>query len=638
MTKGQIVSDVLGTLGDLDATVNLEMRPMRPLIDVNSTENHEVVQATLTKSPTLPTEPCVLLHVVTNNTKFTELPVRAEDWVRIYFDTEKDGEIVKDHKDLEVARTLNDTELLLAQGPQEPLTTPVMIEVWRRRTNKLAGLKERLKLWVATGQPNLDWEPTPDEEILHQVIERLNQTLAGQAAPKDWRPDPLLSTLPEELRDLPALKSLEAMRFSSDEGRLLQEAVWLRDVSFLAAGAETDELARATALFDWTVRHIQLESRDGLHGLWRRPWQSLLFGKGTADDRAWVFIMLARQQNLDAVMLAATEPGEPSKEPAQDSAEPAAAKLRPFVPAVFIRKQLYLFDPALGVPLPGPDGKGVATLSEVAENDALLRQLDLDETRRYPWKAADLATLVPWIVASPLELSARAADVERADKGTRRLSLSSDPSALAGRLKGLAHLAEPRLWPLPFETYLQQTKYDTAARQAAVTELGPYVWRPTLWKARLLDFKRYPTADLRPASRKSGDDESPALEIERGAKDLYMRTCEESELTAWVPPPVLNAAKFDAAYWLGQVALDRGNAPLAIDYFGKRTLERNPGGPWTQSARFNLARAYEDAGKFETAITWYEGRTVGPPSPQELGNHWRAKQLKAKMESTKDTK
>ena len=66
--------------------------------------------------------------------------------------------------------------------------------------------------------------------------------------------------------------------------RLLQEAVWLRDVSYLAAGAETEELARATALFDWTVQHIQLETRDGLHGQWRRPWQSLMFGKGTAED------------------------------------------------------------------------------------------------------------------------------------------------------------------------------------------------------------------------------------------------------------------------------------------------------------------------------------------------------------------
>ena len=635
LSSAQVVSDVLGLLGDVDAAVSVEMRPMRPVLDAKQSSNHDLVQAKLTKEPSLPDAPCILLHVVTDNAKLTET-VQPDDWVRVFFESEND-EGKKEHTDLEVERVLSDTDILLKQGPQEPVTTPVTVEVWRRTNNKLAGLKQRLEQWARTGQPNLDWEPTPDEEILHQVIERLNQTLTGQTAPKDWQPDPLLATLPEELRNLPPLKSLGELRFTPDEGRLLQEAVWLRDISYLAAGGETEELARATALFDWTIRHVQLETRESLHGLWRRPWQTLMFGKGTAEDRAWVFILLARQQGLDAVMLAARllspvdKPGDPLK-------VGVGVELRPFLPAVLIRKQLYLFDPTLGVPLPGPDGKGIATLSDVVENDAVLRQLDLDAKRTYPWKAVDLPNVIPMIAASPLDLSARAAELERADKGPRHLILSVEPSAVAAKLKGIPRVLEPRLWPLPLETLAQQTKYDAQTRQAAVSELLPYVWRPVLWKARLLDFKRAPTTDLRPASRTTGGEDSPGVEIERGAKDLDMKTREEGELTAWVPPPVFNAARLDAAYWLGQIALDRGNWPVAMDYFGKHTLDRNPGGPWTQSARYNLARAYEAAGQLETAITWYEGRSPGPPSPQDLGNHWRAKQLKAKLNAAKNPK
>ncbi len=634
LSSSQIVSDVLATLADLEATVNLEMRPMRPILDSKLSENRDLVQATLKPPDSLPNSPSVALRLVSNNAKLKKLEVQPDDVVRVFFETDTEDGKKTEHKDLEVAKVENDTDLLLKQGPLEPVETPVTIEIWRRTKNKLAGLQQRLSGWVMTGQPAVDWEPTPDEELLHEVVARLNQSLADQKTPKDWQPDALLATLPDELRNLPPLKTLGEMKFTPDDGRLLEEAVWLRDISYLAADGQTDELSRATALFDWTVRHIQLETRKSLQGQWRRPWQSLMFGNGTAEDRAWVFILLARQQGLDAVMLASRTLGPPAPKAGVDDG--VDVKLRPFLPAVLIQKQLYLFDPALGIPLPGPDGKGIATLTDAAENDAVLRQLDLDEKRAYPWKAADLATVVPMIVASPLELSARAPELERADKNPRRLILSTDPSGMAAKLTGLPHLADPQLWPLPLETLARQTKYDQDTRQAAAAELLPYVWRPVFWKARLLDFKRAPAAELRAAPRAAGED-TAAVETERSARDLYMKTREEDELSAWVPQPVFAAARVAAAYWLGQIALDRGNWAVARDYFGKHVLDRNPGNPWTQNSRYNLARAYEGAARTggptaaadrESAITWFEGRSAGPPSPQELGNHWRAKQLK----------
>src|SRR5262249_60746163 len=42
---------------------------------------------------------------------------------------------------------------------------------------------------------------------------------------------------------------------------------------------------------------------------------------------------------------------------------------------------LSLFDPRLGLPLPGPDGKGVATLAAVRKDPALLAQLSTGEHR-----------------------------------------------------------------------------------------------------------------------------------------------------------------------------------------------------------------------------------------------------------------
>ena len=46
--------------------------------------------------------------------------------------------------------------------------------------------------------------------------------------------------------------------------------------------------------------------------------------------------------------------------------------------ALFANGQLYLFDTQLGLAIPGPDGKGVATLAQSLKDDALLRKMDLE--------------------------------------------------------------------------------------------------------------------------------------------------------------------------------------------------------------------------------------------------------------------
>ena len=37
------------------------------------------------------------------------------------------------------------------------------------------------------------------------------------------------------------------------------------------------------------------------------PWETLLFGHGTAEERAWVFILLLRQSDIDSAVIALEE-------------------------------------------------------------------------------------------------------------------------------------------------------------------------------------------------------------------------------------------------------------------------------------------------------------------------------------------
>ena len=74
-------------------------------------------------------------------------------------------------------------------------------------------------------------------------------------------------------------KGLATATFQPNDSRTLQEAAWMRDISRWAHGDKFDDVDRAAALFDWTVRNIQLEPDDGSPP--RRPWQVLVYGAAT---------------------------------------------------------------------------------------------------------------------------------------------------------------------------------------------------------------------------------------------------------------------------------------------------------------------------------------------------------------------
>src|SRR5947209_2497775 len=84
---------------------------------------------------------------------------------------------------------------------------------------------------------------------------------------------------------------------------------------------------------------------------------------GIWSERGWLFLSLCRQLGVDAGMVTYTPPG---------SKDPIA-----WLCAALINGKLYLFDPRIGLPVPGPDGDGVATLDEAMSDPAVLDRLDL---------------------------------------------------------------------------------------------------------------------------------------------------------------------------------------------------------------------------------------------------------------------
>jgi hypothetical protein len=461
--------------------------------------------------------------------------------------------------------------------------------------------------------------------MLQQIIDRLNRWLQTQDFSPDWKPDPMIEMLPASLLTMPAVKNLGRLSFGPEDGMALQEAIWTRDISGWAGGRKQDPLSRARLLFDWTVRNIQLEP-GGTH-LPQTAAESLLFGQGSAMERAWIFILLARQQGLEAAVLAVREGKDKEAERDGREAEKRAEKgndLRVWAVAVRIGRELYLFDPQRGLPIPAPGGIKVAengqldifpaTLSQAADNAQVLRQMDVDAARTYPVKTAQVKQVVALIEASPTYLSRRMQLIESRLAGKQRAVLSTSPSAQADRWRSCAHVGEVRLWKLPYEIALSETRLNADEIRQRMLLILPFQAGGSggLGKARLLHFKGVLSGDDG-ATRYYQSARPPNVEIASARlkpldQEIYFR------------------AKQNASYWLGLVSFERGKYAEAIDYFATRTLRAWPDGPWTPGANYNLGRAYEASGQSGRAIAQYRRENTSADDGEFLRAAWLEKQ------------
>ncbi|HEY2893043.1 MAG TPA: tetratricopeptide repeat protein [Pirellulales bacterium] len=477
-------------------------------------------------------------------------------------------------------------------------------------------------------------------QMLKQICDRLNQWYQQEKPPIDWQPDPLIARLPDDLQNVLAMKLLDSTQYRiPDDAWFLQEAVWLRDISRRARGDQFEDLQVAERLFDWVVRNVDLEPDTELtpETIRHRPFETLLYGRGRAADRAWVFTLLARQQGLDVVLLAID---------AKEGQKPTS-----WAPALLSGGELYLFDCRLGLPIPGPGGKGIATLSAIVADPQLLRHLDLDDQHRYTIDAEQLSHVVALVVGSPTDLSRRMALVESRLSGKHKMSLTSPGSALAERVKKAPHITDARLWTMPFELAKWQSTLDENMVRAANREMYPFqalpmrvtgrsgetvrttrgkpVFQPNamLLKARTLDFKGEFDGDegakihylrARPTDAEINDFQLPQSVTTQLRKEDVPRI-EASQVL------VIRRAKQAASFWLGLVHFEQQNYHEAIDFFANRVLKGNPEGMWAAAARYNLGRSYEAAGQIDKAIATYESDTS---SPQNTGNRLRARWLK----------
>ena len=622
----QSTSETLNSLAD---SVELTLRPEEKVLDSSTSADQQEVLAVCIPNPSVADSPVNYMRVTSDNVDLLKLGVRPGDIVRYYVNVNEEsaeqGFVERTYFSLPVRRLSEvnpRAELIIDSALADSVLIPERMEIWRYSDRRMKMIQSALEKYVQYRRPPVGWEPSPDEGALLQVVERANQWLRNQPPPEAWQREPLFETLPQSLRTTQSVEqriSDESQRdggFEPFEGRFLQQAVWCRDIAMWARGSAVTDREIAANLFDWTVRNIQLEKAEAIRYI-RHPWQALLYGRGTAEHRAWVFVELCRQEPLPAVLLAVKPtPDDPNEF---------------WVAAVLIDDAWTLFDTRLGLPIPDREGDP-ASLQQVIDQpellDALVVELSDAQQLEYPVDAESLQEIEAWVVASPLQLSRRAELLENALQSEAFVRLTAETEAIVERLAGQDAISSVRLWTQPYEAIVAARTVDQAVRRRAGRAFAPFAYHPRLWKARAMHFQgRKPPP---PAKRGSilAEPRDGHLDAIRAYQNKEVRPGKR-ELAALEPArrSVDAPAKAAAGYWLGLLLYDSGKYETARRWLDDRTLQADPDGRWARGARYNLARVHEALGEFDQAV---ELLTSGPDdAPQRHGNLLRARRLEA---------
>ncbi len=328
----------------------------------------------------------------------------------------------------------------------------------------------------------------------------------------DWLPDPLLESLPPEVK--PLLDDLASENFKTSDAHYLQGQIWLKSLAativarpvvrnfwpplsrqvdlanngdagedpFAAAlqaahpelsADQLKQLVDACKLFDWTIRNVLLLERTAWPSAQEVDEESVVSGEskwppscgvaGPGYQRFnWQLLLYGRGDDLERGRIFAQLAHQRNIDVVQlalktqsDSYAPNE-QLTPWINAVVIGEHLFLFDTRLGLPIPSSADGRIATMAEMKANPELLKSLDLSVSESTSddsnyWLQVDLASPVVALIDAPLEsLSKRMAVLERNLTGAQRVVCSSRPSQLAERLKSNPLIQDVRLFSAEF--------------------------------------------------------------------------------------------------------------------------------------------------------------------------------------------
>ncbi|MCP4813548.1 MAG: tetratricopeptide repeat protein [Planctomycetaceae bacterium] len=515
------------------------------------------------------------------------------------------------------------------------------------------------------------------EQVIDLTVYYLNRWIAPRSADDQWNRSPLIDSLPRRLKEIRFVGNVSDRKYSYIDVDHIHQCRWLRGISnwisrvdqtahlkhwnqLIPSSLEAqqrEKLILAAKLFDWTIRNIQLDplldpSQENLDRSWNlafeatpgpgytmTPQETILYGHGDAWQRARIFMLLARQQRIDTVMLSIqrTPDGQPT----------------PWLPAVILNDEVYLFDTQLGLPIMTIESKQLASLKQVRENPAILARLSAENQPAYRVGQEELPQLTALVDASPFAISQRMLMLQKQLTGNKRLTLAVLPDRLGKQLRDKHAINTTKLWNIPFEILLfaegrerlNQAGTTTPQTTETLYRMQNELFRPELRSPLLTARQRYIHGQFENNTEEKGQSETPGAkpllmtarksekeingikEIPELQKALQLQQKPGEPMEAWqerITQAQLyyRAIKQYATYWLGIIQLEEGNYQTAITWL-QHAIDEGAGNPFFQGAHYNLGRCHEALGQVAEARKMY----AFADSVQHAGNQLRSRLL-----------
>jgi hypothetical protein len=514
---------------------------------------------------------------------------------------------------------------------------------------------------------------------VQEINYQMNSWSASVTAPPDWKPSALLESIPATLRTIDFAQRMTKLEFAEPECEYMMQcqmlnqvsrwvvdkpyrdklfAPWLESRRSELSAEEWSKLETALKLFDWTVCNVAIEGDPKMAEnllanpdmppsdqapIYRQlPWQTLMFARGDAWQRARVFTQMCFSQGIDSIVLAL-----PSITGATEN-----SALRLWCIGVPIGDQIYLFEPNWGLPIPASQGDGIATLSQAKNDASVLRRAKLPGRFEYPVEAKDLENLIALVDVEPFAVGRSMYVVERSLTGENRQRLSMDADRFEARLAAIDPKLLIRLWNVPWMSHL----YNLSVRKRLddmspfamgyLERFGSYVTDTPISRARVLHFKGQleSTFDAAGALRQYMEcriDEETIRELEYdsglqkefGVVKRPTEPMENFEFRLKLMGNYLRQSKYDIIAFLAMANIDLGKPDTAADWLSKRLLPIKGTERWHAHAHYLLGRCLETSGDVAGAIEQYKFDATA----QAAGNRIRIRRLESTLNPSSAT-
>ncbi|MCA9135792.1 MAG: hypothetical protein KDB00_03510 [Planctomycetales bacterium] len=428
---------------------------------------------------------------------------------------------------------------------------------------------------------------------------------------------------------------------------------WLKDQEKTLGAEPVETLRSASRLFDWTVRNIALEPNVPSTpappgptfpfemvfqgpGYRQSNYQTVMRGIGDGLQRAGVFTQLCRQAGIPAAVIG--------------TIDSTTGNVAPFCVGVLAGDEIYLFEPTLGIFVPGPDQVGIATLSQARRDAVILRRLGIAGLDKftYPVTKEDAQQCAALLNLKPEAVSPRMQQLQSGLTGDRRMNVYVDADALAAKFDAVTGISNVQIWRVPLLAEIYRERCDDHAQRDPLFMF----WYLARWAMLDADFemaKKLARGRWQHLTGQFSDIEEEGIE---GARTLYLEQrapefeiedlridvelqksygirrelgidAETYDKQVSQIQDLMRMGKRTATYWLSLLQADDDRLDTAEGWIQKRVLDEEQQSFWVPPARYNLARLAEALGDTERAIELYKREG----EPQEHGNRIRARLL-----------